>query len=146
MGENIAVAAESFCDVVREHARTQGETIAFTYDGEETSFAALDEGANRAANGLVALGVQPGDRIAFLGKNHPLYFEALVGAARIGAVMTPVNWRLAPPEVAYILDNSQARVVFVGEGFADVLHRRQTMLEQEFFPFCLHTRVIKGGK
>ena len=49
MGENIAVAAESFCDVVREHARTQGETIAFTYDGEETSFAALDEGANRAA-------------------------------------------------------------------------------------------------
>jgi fatty-acyl-CoA synthase/long-chain acyl-CoA synthetase len=121
MGENIAVAAESFCDVVREHARTQGETVAFTYDGEDISFAALDEGANRVANGLAALGVKPGERVAFLGKNHPLYFEALVGAARIGAVMTPVNWRLAPPEVAYILDNSQARVVFVGEGFTEVL-------------------------
>ncbi|MFN9496977.1 MAG: AMP-binding protein, partial [Erythrobacteraceae bacterium] len=97
-------AATSFCDIVRDHARTQGDVIAFTFGEEELSFAALDEGANRAANGLIALGVKPGDRIAFLGKNHPLYFEAFVGAARIGAVMTPVNWRLAPPEVAYILD------------------------------------------
>ena len=121
MGENTALAAESFCDVVRDHARVQGDVIAFTYAGEEISFAELDDGANRAANGLTALGVKPGERVAFLGKNHPLYFEAFLGAARIGAVMTPVNWRLAAPEVAYILDNCQARVVFIGEGFAEVL-------------------------
>ena len=114
-------AATSFCDIVRDHARTQGDVIAFTFGDEELSFAALDEGANRAANGLIALGVKPGDRVAFLGKNHPLYFEAFVGAARIGAVMTPVNWRLAPPEVAYILDNCGAAVVFVGEGFAAMI-------------------------
>jgi acyl-CoA synthetase (AMP-forming)/AMP-acid ligase II len=121
MGDHTAVAAESFCDIVREHARVQGEIIAFTYGDEDISFAELDRGANRVANGLVALGVKPGERVAFLGKNHPLYFEAFLGAARIGAVMTPVNWRLAPPEVAYILDNCQARVAFVGEGFAEVL-------------------------
>ena len=115
------MAAESFCDVVREHARAQGNIIAFTYGDEDITFAELDEGANRVANGLAALGVRPGERVAFLGKNHPFYFEALLGAARIGAVMTPVNWRLAPPEVAYILDNCQAQVVFVGEGFAEVL-------------------------
>lgn len=115
------MAAESFCDIVREHARVQGEIIAFTYGDEDISFAELDRGANRVANGLVALGVKPGERVAFLGKNHPLYFEAFLGAARVGAVMTPVNWRLAPPEVAYILDNCQARVAFVGEGFAEVL-------------------------
>jgi acyl-CoA synthetase (AMP-forming)/AMP-acid ligase II len=121
MGEHTALAAESFCDVVREHAQTQGGIIAFTYGDEEISFAELDEGANRVANGLAALGVEPGERVAFLGKNHPFYFEALLGAARMGAVMTPVNWRLAPPEVAYILDNCGAQVVFVGEGFAEVL-------------------------
>ncbi len=121
MGEHTALEAESFSDIVREHARAQGETIAFTYGDEELSFAALDAGANRVAHGLAALGVKPGDRVAFLGKNHPLYFEAFVGAARIGAVMTPVNWRLAPPEVAYILDNCQARVMFIGDGFAAVL-------------------------
>ncbi|UYV16059.1 fatty acid--CoA ligase [Porphyrobacter sp. ULC335] len=121
MGENTALAAESFCDVVREHARTQGDIIAFTYGHEELSFAEIDEGADRVANGLTALGVKPGERVAFLGKNHPLYFEAFLGANRMGAVMTPVNWRLAAPEIAYVLDNSQARVVFVGEGFAEVL-------------------------
>jgi acyl-CoA synthetase (AMP-forming)/AMP-acid ligase II len=121
MGDITELAADSFCDIVADHARNQGDVIAFTYGDEETSFAELDEGANRVANGLVALGVKPGDRVAFLGKNHPLYFEAFVGAARIGAVMTPVNWRLAAPEVAYILDNSQARVVFVGEGFAAMI-------------------------
>ena len=121
MGETTALAAESFCDVVREHARSQGDVAAFTYAGEDISFAEIDAGADRVANGLAALGVKPGDRVAFLGKNHPLYFEAFLGANRIGAVMTPVNWRLAPPEVAYVLDNSQARVVFVGEGFAEVL-------------------------
>ena len=121
MGENTALAAQSFCDVVREHATAQGDVIAFTYGDEEISFAALSAGADRVANGLLALGVKPGERVAFLGKNHPLYFEAFLGAARIGAVMTPVNWRLAPPEVAYILDNCQARVVFVAEGFAEAL-------------------------
>jgi len=121
MGENTALAAQSFCDVVREHATAQGDVIAFTYGDEQISFAELSAGADRVANGLVALGVKPGERVAFLGKNHPLYFEAFLGAARIGAVMTPVNWRLAPPEVAYILDNCQARVVFVAEGFAEPL-------------------------
>lgn len=123
MQNDAILAAQSFCDVVREHAAAQGDVTAFTYGDEIISFAHLEAGANRVANGLVALGIQPGDRVAFLGKNHPLYFEALLGAARIGAVMTPVNWRLAAPEVAYILGNSQARAVFVGEGFADVLEK-----------------------
>jgi acyl-CoA synthetase (AMP-forming)/AMP-acid ligase II len=118
MGEIAGSAADSFCGMVAEHARAQGDGIAFTYGDEHISYAALDACANRAANGLLALGVKPGERVAFLGKNHPLYFEALLAAARIGAVMTPVNWRLAAPEVAYVLNDCGARVVFVGAGFA----------------------------
>lgn len=116
-----ALEAGSFCDIVREHARLQGDTAAFTYGDEVISFAELNEGSNRVAHALKALGVTKGERVSFLGKNHPLYFEALLGAAKIGAVMTPVNWRLAPPEVAYILSNCEARVVFVGEGFSEIL-------------------------
>ena len=136
MGDSTALAAETFCDVVREHARTQGDVIAFSYGQEDISFAEIDEGADRVANGLVALGVKPGDRVAFLGKNHPLYFEAFLGANRVGAVMTPVNWRLAAPEVAYVLDNSQARVVFLGEGFAEVLDLIR--------PDCPHVELVIG--
>ncbi len=121
MGNDTMIEASSFCDIVREHARNSPDTDAFTFGDETMSFGALDEGSNRVAHALMALGVTKGERVSFLGKNHPLYFEALLGAAKIGAVMTPVNWRLAAPEVAYILSNCEARVVFVGEGFTDML-------------------------
>ncbi|WP_299195489.1 fatty acid--CoA ligase [uncultured Erythrobacter sp.] len=113
----------SFCDIVRDHAAATPDTPAFTFGDEVITFAELESGANRVANALTALGVTKGERVSFLGKNHPLYFEALLGAAKIGAVMTPVNWRLAAPEVAYILGNCEARVVFVAEGFAEMLER-----------------------
>ncbi|QYU70977.1 fatty acid--CoA ligase [Leptolyngbya sp. 15MV] len=112
-----AEQAETVCDVLRAHARERPEAAAFTFGAEELTFRQLDQGSNRAAQGLAALGVGKGDRVAYLGKNHPLYFEALLGAAKLGAVMVPVNWRLAPPEVAYILADSTAKVVFVGAGF-----------------------------
>ena len=107
--------------IVRQHARETPDTTAFTFGEEAMSFAQLDSGSSRAANGLASLGVKRGDRIAYLGKNHHLYFELLLGANKIGAVMTPVNWRLAPPEVVYILNDCQARLLFVGEGFADMV-------------------------
>ena len=110
-------------DLVRSHALTQGDSTAFLFGEDETSFAALDAGSNRAANALASLGVGKDDRIAYLGKNHPLYFELLIAAAKLGAVMVPVNWRLAPPEVAYIVNDSQAKALFVGEGFGAMLER-----------------------
>ncbi len=121
MGQDTLTEAGSFCDIVREHAHAAPNTPAFTFGDEVISFAELNAGSNQVAHALTALGVTKGERVAFLGKNHPLYFEALLGAAKIGAVMTPVNWRLAAPEVAYILGNCEARIVFVGEGFADML-------------------------
>ncbi len=111
----------SFCEIVSEHARVHSDTAAFTFGDDVMTFAELDAGSNRVAHALTALGVTKGERVSFLGKNHPFYFEAFLGAAKIGAVMTPVNWRLAAPEVAYILANCEARVVFVGEGFAGML-------------------------
>ena len=140
MGQETTIEAASFCDIVREHARLQGDTPAFTYGDEVITFAELNEGSNRVAHGLAALGVAKGDRVAFLGKNHPLYFEALLGAAKIGAVMTPVNWRLAAPEVAYILGNCEAKVVFVGEGFADILAkvRDETPLVEQVIGIDAH--------
>ena len=64
-------------------------------------------------------GCSKGDRIAWLGKNAVLYFTLLFGAARIGVVMVPVGWRLAAPERHYIVDDTEARLLFAGEGFAD---------------------------
>ncbi len=133
MGQESNIEAASFCDIVRGHARATGDTPAFTFGDEVITFTELNEGSNRIANALIAAGVSKGERVSYLGKNHPLYFEALLGAAKIGAVMTPVNWRLAPPEIAYILDNCEARIVFIGEGFSDILRKvrsRASKIEQ----------------
>lgn len=131
-------SADTVGDIVRLRGSdddSQGN-VAFMFGDETMSFAQLDEGSNRAAQAFIALGVSKGDRIAYLGKNHHLYFEAFVGASKIGAVMTPVNWRLAPPEVAYILDNCEAETVLVAEGFGDVLGKIRGK--------CPHVKTVIG--
>ena len=96
---------------MRERAKSRGDAIAFEFEGRQTSFAEFDVNTNRVANALVALGVKPGERIAYLGKNSDIYFELLLGAMKAGIVMAPVNWRLAGPEVAFIVDDCKAPVL-----------------------------------
>ena len=56
--------------------------------------------------------------MAWLGKNARLYFELFYSAARMGVVMVPIGWRLAAPEIAYILGDTGAKLLFIDEGFA----------------------------
>ena len=107
----------NLADMVRERARSRGDAIAFEFEGRATSFAEFDVKTNKVANALIAMGVRHGDRIAYLGKNSDLYFELLMGAMKAGVVMAPVNWRLAGPEVAFIVSDCKAPVLFVGPEF-----------------------------
>ena len=107
----------NLADMVRERANSRGNAIVYEFEGRQTSFAEFDIKTNRVANALVALGVKPGERIAYLGKNSDFYFELLLGAMKAGVVMAPVNWRLAAPEVAFIVDDCKAPVLFVGPEF-----------------------------
>jgi fatty-acyl-CoA synthase len=101
-------------EMVRLQARNRGAATAFEFEGRITSFAELDRNTNRVANALKALGVRPGEHITYLGKNSDFYFELLLGAMKAKVVMAPVNWRLAGPEVAFIVEDCKAQVVFVG--------------------------------
>lgn len=118
-GSAAADRIASLGDIARVQARRRPDALAFEFEGRTTSFAEFDRHTNQIANGLAALGVKAGDRIAYLGKNSDIYFETVFGAAKIGAVMTPVNWRLAAPEIVHILSDAQARVLFVGGEFPD---------------------------
>jgi acyl-CoA synthetase (AMP-forming)/AMP-acid ligase II len=108
-------------DITRKNAALRGEAIATHFEGRDTTFAAFDRHCNQVANGLIALGVEPQTHVAYLGKNSDLYFELLYGAAKARAIPTPVNWRLAPPEIAYIVNDCRAEVLFVGPEFVDGL-------------------------
>jgi fatty-acyl-CoA synthase len=107
----------NLADMVRARAKSRGDAIVYEFEGRQTSFAEFDILTNRVANALIALGVKPRQRIAYLGKNSDIYFELLLGAIKANVVMAPVNWRLAGPEIAFIVADCKAPVLFVGPEF-----------------------------
>ena len=115
----------NLADMVRDRARTRGNALAYEFEGRQTSFAEFDIKTNRVANALKASGVKPGERIAYLGKNSDFYFELLMGAMKANVVMAPVNWRLAGPEVAFIVGDCKAPVLFAGPEFITQVRQSQ---------------------
>ncbi|WP_428408133.1 long-chain-fatty-acid--CoA ligase [Hyphococcus sp.] len=108
-------------DLIRRQASEQPDRTGLIFEGRSFSYAQMNERANRAAQGFLSLGLKPGDRIAWLARNVATFWDAIFGAAKIGAVMTPINWRLAPAEVAQILADAKP-ALFVGEKmFIDAL-------------------------
>jgi acyl-CoA synthetase (AMP-forming)/AMP-acid ligase II len=118
----------NLADMVRMRAKNRGDAIAFEFEGRQTSFTELDIKTNRVANALQALGVKAGERIAYLGKNSDIYFELLLGAIKANVVMAPVNWRLAGPEIAFIVEDCKAPVLFVGPEFVEQVGKSQAQL------------------
>src|ERR1700726_4905501 len=118
----------NLADMVRARAKARGDAIAFEFEGRLTSFAELDIKTNRVANGLKALGVKRGERIAYLGKNSDSYFELLLGAMKANVVMAPVNGRLAGPQIAFIVEDCKAPVLFVGPEFVEQVGKIQAQL------------------
>jgi fatty-acyl-CoA synthase len=111
--------ASTLADVVRVQGKTRNDATAFEFEGRVSSFADFDRNTNRVAHALVASGVKSGERIAYLGKNSDIYFELLFGAMKAGVVMAPVNWRLAGPEIAFIVEDCKAAILFVGPEFTE---------------------------
>src|SRR3954470_1174774 len=130
----------NLADMVRERAASRGNAIAFEFEGRATSFAEFDVKTNKVANALIAMGVRRGERIAYLGKNSDIYFELLLGAMKAGVVMAPVNWRLAGPEVAFIVGDCKAPVLFVGPEFITQVRNIKPQL-----PDVRHVITTEGG-
>lgn len=116
-----AAPIPTVADVARHHARERPEKTAIHFDGRPISYAELDLRANRVAQGLLAAGVPAQGRVAILAKNDPAFFELWFGAAKANTVLVPVNFRLAAPEVAYVVNDAQAELLFVGVDFYPVV-------------------------
>ena len=101
-------------DLLTELATLGAGRPAITCGGTTLTFGALDRRSSQVANALVRAGVRPGDRVAVLTRNRPEFFELLFGAARAGAVLVALNWRLAPPEIAAIVADAEPALVLTG--------------------------------
>jgi long-chain acyl-CoA synthetase len=111
----------SVADLVRVHGATRPDDLALTASGISRTFAQLDARSSQVAQALAAEHIGRNDRVAFLDKNSAEFFDTLFGAAKVGAVTVPVSWRLSAREIAAILNDADARMLIVGQEFADVI-------------------------
>ena len=91
-------------------------------DGEEQyTYRTWAERTHRLANALVGLGVAPGDRVSFLTYNTHHLLEGYYGVLEAGAVLNPVNIRLSPHEIGYIIDHAGSKVVAFHRDFTPII-------------------------
>lgn len=91
--------------------------LVFAERGRSMSYRELDRRSDAFVALLHARGIRTGERIAYLGRNNDLYFPVLFGAIRAGVVLVPLNWRLAAPEIAYQLADSESRLLLCDADF-----------------------------
>ena len=125
----LSTPVRTIAEIPRRYAVSTPDAIALSFEGRETSYRALDELSNQVANGLVATGVRPAGRIAILDKNSDIFFQILLGAAKARAVLVPINARLAPPEIAFAINDAKTEVLFVGEPFVEIISGIQDQLD-----------------
>ncbi len=114
-------AIESVAEILRVHGTNRAGKDALIQGERRVTWSELYDRAKQAAQALAAEGVGSQERIAYLDKNGIEHFEVFFGAALLNAVCVDVNWRLAPPEVEYIVNDAQAKVFVVGPDFVPVL-------------------------
>jgi len=109
---------QTVAEILRYRARQQPDQVALWHEGRSTTYAELDRRSSQVATALLAAGLRPGQRVCVLDKGHDLVFDVLFGIGKAGGVFTPVNWRLAAPEIAFVVNDAEAPFLFVGEAFA----------------------------
>ncbi len=108
---------ENMVEIVRGFGVERADAPMLTLDDETRTYGQQYERSQRVANALASAGVGSQDRVAFLDKNSLEYFDVVFGGWLLNAVTVAVNWRLAPPEMEYIVNDSEAKVLVVHEEF-----------------------------
>ena len=93
--------------------------------GDSWTYRELDERANRIAHFFMIKGVEKGDRVAILAPNHIGYLDFFFACMRIGAIFIPLNWRLSKDELAYVLQDSEPKIIGVAPSFLDRMNQME---------------------
>jgi acyl-CoA synthetase (AMP-forming)/AMP-acid ligase II len=112
----------------RAHAETRGGHPAIICEDRQLTYRQLHSESNRTAHALLAEGLGPGSRVAYLGKESEFYYDILYACAKSGTVLVPINWRLAPAEVDHILRDSDTELLFVERELLELAARIRNAL------------------
>ena len=117
-----------FTEILARWECQRPSAIAVTFGGLSRTWADLAQRVRRNAAAQRAAGLAPGDRVAVLDLNHPSCLELTLACAQVGTANVVVNFRLAPPEIVYVINDAKARLLFVGPEFADVVEKLRDQL------------------
>ena len=106
--------------VLAHHATRTPDKPITVFEGETTTYAEMARRAAALARGLEERGVAAGDVVGLLSYNCPEFLEVVFAANYLGAIAMPINWRLAAPEVRYILEHSRARALVCDGSLVEV--------------------------
>ncbi len=117
-----------FTAILSHWEAQQPDAIAMSFGASNWTWAELARRVRRIAAAQRAAGLAPGDRIAVLDLNHPSCLELTLACAQVGTANAVVNFRLAPPEIAYVINDAKARLLFVGPEFAGAVDKLRDQL------------------
>ncbi|MGQ3110805.1 AMP-binding protein, partial [Aeromicrobium sp.] len=118
---------KTLADIPRLYGKTRPDKTALVDGRGAISFARLDKRSNRVANLILGHGIPARSNIGFLGKNSSLYFELLFGINKAGSTMSPMNWRLAAPELAAVIADAEAPLMFVDRDLTPLIEAVQAI-------------------
>ena len=124
-------------------ARTFPERLAIAYGDYELTYRQANERINKLANALKGLGIKKGSNIAILLHNCPEFLETLFACFKAGIGSVPINFRLHPKECSYIIDNSEAKAVVLGDDFRDTLYALKDEMPRVKYYICI-TEPLEG--
>ena len=137
VGAIAANAGVRVADIVRRWAHARPGVIALRHGDRSLTYAELNERSNRLAQALLGDGVADGDRVGYLGRSAPEVIELLFAASKIGAVIVPLNWRLALPEIEGVLIDAGASLLITDTAY-------ETTAEQLVRSCGVDLRVVGG--
>lgn len=130
--------------VLSHHAIRTPDKAITVFNGEKTTYAEMAASSSALACGLHKRGVGRGDVVGLLSYNSPEFLETMFAANYLGAITMPINWRLAAPEVRYILEHSQARALVCDPLLVDLANESTRGLEDALVRVCLAPVVPEG--
>jgi len=122
-------------DWIKRHAERTPDKLALVdaHTGRQLTYAQFNQRANRFASYLQdTVGLQRAERVSILAQNCAEYYEILFGCGKVGAILNTLNWRLALPELAYILNDCTPRVLIYESEFSDTVEALRSQIQAEF--------------
>ncbi len=134
----------SWFGVLAHQAIRSPDKAVIVFNDHPTTYSEMEKRVIGLAGGLSERGVGPGDVIGILSHNCAEFIEAIFAASYLGAIAMPINWRLAAPEIRYILEHSQARAIVCNEALIELGEEALATMDDPPIRVCVTPSTFQG--